>query len=587
MFLLDLITPNRRSPGWQFILFSVLFLTFLGLTLEYYVEMKLGYVLGITLGSLVILATIYGILVRNRGDLLEQIVESELKSNSDEYLVLEHKLDQYSKILDNPSLGGYTGAVKEMGKIRSRMNELDSQGRLYFGGLESEYARRNLKKEKESYVEKLVGERDAVIQRIKGVGDVVGDVEQERNLAINKELLMKLNGELNSTENLYDRVGNAETEALKIDGEIQRLNTEIESIGETEDSGDLTRRRDELQRLKKKITNFSKSGKSSVVTLESGDAYRYAERRLGDVNKVTTTEGKKYEQIRKDNREDEKIVKKTVQESSQTDVERLKQEVQEVLYENSQERIARRLVRELGSGKMNEKEKRAMIFSKYQDSDVFSRMDTSQKRAFLEGRISVPDFKRYAGEVEKYHSEVKRNRLEYFGKSLEERNKYDQIKGSQSFLEQKLNDQLGSFDSEISRLESELSSISGSAPATEREVNNRITEINDLLGKLGRDDLGRINDRSLARGVAAIGDVKSAYGSWKKVDEFQAEAIGKLENVSRDASSQNLELQIRKVIAKLRDDASTVGGGGVAPSLPNFQRIQVSFDSNELNRATN
>jgi hypothetical protein len=558
MFLLDLITPNRRSPGWQFILFSVLFLTFLGLTLEYYVEMKLGYVLGITLGSLVILATIYGILVRNRGDLLEQIVEKEIRDNSNEYLVLEHKLGQYSKILDNPSLGNYTGAVKEMGKIRSRMNELDSQGRLYFGGLEMDYARQGLKKEKDGYVDNLVRERDNAVQRIREVGDVVGDVEQERNLAISRELLRKINKELNSEENLYDRVGVAEAESSKMEGEIQRITAEIDKAGDSEDTRELKRRREELQSLKKKITDFSKSGRSSVETLESGEAYKYAGRRLKDVRKVTTGEGKEYERRRRDLKDDEREIKRIVSQSSSKDFDALESEVTEVLSLYRDERDNQRLLDDLRKRSLGGREKRQDFLNRYQDSDVFRVMSAKQKSDFLDGSIDKKKLVDAAEKLRSYKRDLRKEKTAFFSKSEEDRMRYMEIKASQGVLERRFGELETGYQDQIDALSAQIGSVSAETPVVEREVDQRIADLSEKLGKLERNDLG---DLSSLPEISAISRVEKEVEDWKRLDNFRERAQTSIAGISGETANK-IDTELNRVLETIASETEKIQTGG-------------------------
>jgi hypothetical protein len=562
MFLLDLITPNRRSPGWQFILFSVLFLTFLGLTLEYYVEMKLGYVLGITLGSLVVLATIYGILVRNRGDLLEQIVERELKSNSDEYLVLDHKLSQYSQLLESGGDGNYdVGNVnREMGKVRSRMNELDSDGRLYFGSTATSVARDDLKKTKEGYVNELVKQRQIVLGNIRDSSnrDIVADSREERELSINREVLRKINKELNKTENLYDRVGISMDESRKIADRIEVINGQLaRQDQEPEEERELERQRRELQKLESQIKDFSRPRETKVVTMEAGEAYLEAGRRLKDVKGARTGKGKEYEQERQDRRDEEKEIKRIISLSTTTNFDGLKKETAEVLDLYKNERDNKRLLSEFNKGGLKTLEKREGLLTRYGETDLFQAMTDAQKRDFLDGKLEKSKLVDAAEKLGTYAGDLRREKSAFFEKDDAGRQTYMEIKGSQAVLESRFKDLGSEYQTEIDRIKAELGGISGDTTVVEKSINKSISELDDKLGKLDRGDL---KDLGSLPEISAILDVEKGVDEWKKLESFKTRAETEIGSIS---NNPGLDRERKSFLKQLVAGTRTIGAGNL------------------------
>ena len=589
MFLLDLITPNRRSPGWQFILFSVLFLTFLGLTLEYYVEMKLGYVLGITLGSLVVLATIYGILVRNRGDLLEQIVERELKSNSDEYLVLDHKLSQYSQLLESGSPGSYdVGSVKnEMGKVRSRMNELDSDGRLYFGGTATSVARDDLKKTKEGYVNELVRQRQIVLGNIRDSSnrDIVADSREERELSINREVLRKINKELNRTENLYDRVGISMDEARKIADRIEVINGQIaRQDQEPEEERELERQRRELQKLEGQIKDFSRPGKTKVDTMEAGEAYLEAGRRLKDVKGARTGKGKEYEQERQDRRDEEKEIKRIISLSTTTNFDGLKRETAEVLGLYKNERDNKRLLSEFNKGGLKTLEKREGLLTRYGETDVFQAMTDAQKRDFLDGKLEKSKLVDAAEKLGTYRRDLRREKLSYLNRGEQERQIYMEIKGSRAVLESRFSDLEKNYQDQLDAISTQLGTISSETPVVERSVDQKIADLSEKLGKLERNELG---DLSSLPEISAISNVENGVEEWKKLENFRVRTETTLGSISDDAATK-IDRQLDNLLAAVASETGKLQTAGVANNFDpvrNAIAAAVSKNGNQLDPA--
>ena len=586
MFLLDLITPNRRSPGWQFILFSVLFLTFLGLTLEYYVEMKLGYVLGITLGSLVVLATIYGILVRNRGDLLEQIVERELKSNSDEYLVLDHKLSQYSQLLESGGDGNYdVGNVnREMGKVRSRMNELDSDGRLYFGGTATSVARDDLKKTKEGYVNELVRQRQIVLGNIRDSSnrDIVADSREERELSINREVLGKINKELNRTENLYDRVGISMDEARKIADRIEVINGQIaRQDQEPEEERELERQRRELQKLESQIKDFSRPGKTKVDTVEAGEAYLEAGRRLKDVKGARTGKGKEYEQERQDRRDEEKEIKRIISLSTTTNFDGLKRETAEVLGLYKNERDNKRLLSEFNKGGLKTLEKREGLLTRYRETDVFQAMTDAQKRDFLDGKLEKSKLVDAAEKLGTYRRDLRREKLSYLNRGEQERQIYMDIKGSRAVLENRFSDLEKNYQDQLDAISTQLGTISSETPVVERSVDQKIADLSEKLGKLERNELG---DLSSLPEISAISNVENGVEEWKKLENFRVRTETTLGSISDDAATK-IDRQLDNLLAAVASETGKLQTAGVANNFDpvrNAIAAAVSKNGNQL-----
>ena len=600
MFILDLITPNRRSPGWQFILFSVMFLTFLGLTLEYYSEMKLGYVLGIVIGSLLVLATIYGILVRNRGGLIEDIVESELRSNSNEYLVLDHQLDQYSKLLSAPS-GSYStrDIEKEMGKIRGRMNELDREGRLYFGGGNANIARDDIKKEKEGRLKRLLDERDRVAREIgqQYDKDIVADTREERKLAVNREILRKLNKELNSTESLYDRVGVASMESANMKGKIKNLESKIQKLKkdvaanpELQDEIDsLEGQKRELVKLEKEVTDFSNPGKTKVVSLEAGEAYLRASERLRDVKRVTTEKGKEYELERQERREQEKILRDVVDKTSETDSDKIQKEVDEVSSILTKEQINRRLLKEFKKGSFMGSEyssKRQDLLNRYGTSGVFQAMDDQQKKDFVNGKLDRTKLVDATKKLSSYQERLRGERVKFFEKNSTDRDQYMLVKESEKLLTDRFRELEGEYQDEIDRITKEIKSISGSSSDIQKVIDKRIGEVDDRLDKLERgelEELYKLGDTKTE--IDRIQKVREGVERWKDIDDFKTKARTDLRDLP------DFDKEIDKFLETLKDastrfsNAAQLGAAQAAAAARAAMSGAINQDNNVLGPA--